>query len=85
MSLKRPDEKVIEQNNEMNYDEVLTQGVSSERITHATEVIQDRFNLNGEGYAVTGFKDKGVNLTLSMSNADFDITVVIKDTIKFNI
>lgn len=60
-------------------------GISSDRINHAVNVLEDRFNLTGENYSVTGFKDKGNTCIVSLSNSDFDLTVTIKDTIKYDI
>ena len=51
----------------------------------AVEVVSNLFNLNSKGFSVTGFADKGSKIQLSMTNGDFDITVVVKDAEKFGI
>ena len=59
--------------------------VSTEKMQMAVEVVQEQFNLCDKNFSVNGFADKGSKCQLSMSNDDFDIVVVIKDTEKFGI
>lgn len=59
--------------------------VSIEKMQTAVEVAQEQFNLCDKNFSVNGFADKGSKCQLSMSNDDFDIVIVIKDTEKFGI
>lgn len=59
--------------------------VSIEKMEKAVEVVQEQFNLCDKNFAMNGFADKGVKCQLSMSNANFDIVITIKDTEKFGI
>ena len=59
--------------------------VSTEKMQMAVEVVQEQFNLCDKNFSVNGFADKGSKCQLSMSNDDFDIVIVIKDTEKFGI
>lgn len=59
--------------------------VSTEKMQTAVEVVQEQFNLCDKNFSVNGFADKGSKCQLSMSNDDFDIVIVIKDTEKFGI
>ena len=59
--------------------------VSAEKMQMAVEVVQEQFNLCDKNFSVNGFADKGSKCQLSMSNDDFDIVIVIKDTEKFGI
>ena len=59
--------------------------VSTEKMQRAVEVVQEQFNLCDKNFSVNGFADKGSKSQLSMSNDDFDIVIVIKDTEKFDI
>ena len=59
--------------------------VSFAKMEEAVEVVQNQFNLLGKGFAVTSFTDKGSKFQLSMTNGDFDITVLVKDTEKYGI
>lgn len=59
--------------------------VSIEKMQMAVEVVQEQFNLCDKNFSVNGFADKGSKCQLSMSNDDFDIVIVIKDTEKFGI
>ena len=59
--------------------------VSTEKMQMAVEVVQEQFNLCDKDFSVNGFADKGSKSQLSMSNDDFDIVIVIKDTEKFGI
>ena len=59
--------------------------VSTSMMETAVEVVSNLFNLNSKGFSVTGFADKGSKIQLSMTNGDFDITVVVKDAEKFGI
>ena len=59
--------------------------VSTEKMQMAVEVVQEQFNLCDKNFSVNGFADKGSKCQLSMSNDDFDIVIVIKDTEKFSI
>lgn len=59
--------------------------VSIEKMQKAVEVVQEQFNLCDKNFSMNGFADKGSKCQLSMSNDDFDIVIVIKDTEKFGI
>ena len=59
--------------------------VSIEKMQKAVEVAQEQFNLCDKNFSMNGFADKGSKCQLSMSNEDFDIVIVIKDTEKFGI
>ena len=59
--------------------------VSIEKMQKAVEVAQEQFNLCDKNFSMNGFADKGSKCQLSMSNDDFDIVIVIKDTEKFGI
>lgn len=59
--------------------------VSIAKMQKAVEVVQEHFNLFNKNFSVNGFSDKGSKSHLSMSNDDFDIVIVIKDTEKFGI
>lgn len=59
--------------------------VSTAKMENAVEVVQEQFNLCDKNFSVNGFADKGSKCQLSMSNDDFDIVIVIKDTEKFGI
>lgn len=61
------------------------QNVSVEKMTTAIQVVQNIFNLSDKNFAVTGFADKGTKVSLSMSNDDFDLVVVVKDSEKHGI
>lgn len=58
-------------------------GVSSQRLEHALAKATEQFNLKDQRYGVYGFKDAKGQVTLNMSNDDFDLTVVFKDPDKF--
>lgn len=59
--------------------------VSIEKMQKAVEVAQEQFNLCDKNFSMNGFADKGSKCQLAMSNEDFDIVIVIKDTEKFGI
>lgn len=59
--------------------------VSIAKMENAVEVVQEQFNLCDKNFSMNGFADKGSKCQLSMSNDDFDIVIVIKDTEKFGI
>lgn len=59
--------------------------VSIARMEKAIEVVSQKFNLTDDNFALTGFSDKGNKFQMSLSNEDFDITVLVKDTEKFEI
>lgn len=61
------------------------QGVSVEKMSRAVDLVSKKFNLTDKGFVVTGFGDKGSKVTVALANADFDITITIKDSEKYGI
>lgn len=59
--------------------------VSIEKMQKAVEVVQEQFNLCDKDFSINGFADKGSKCQLSMSNADFDIVITVKDNEKYQI
>ena len=59
--------------------------VATVRMEKALKVVSDKFNLTNDDFILKGFSDKGTKFQMSMSNDDFDITILVKDTEKFEI
>lgn len=59
--------------------------VSKAKLNRTVDVIQNTFDLSSGNFVVTGFSDKGTKCQLSLSNEDFNLTVLIKDTFKHGI
>lgn len=75
------DEKEVLESQEDNEE----QGVSVEKMSRAVDLVSKKFNLTDKGFVVTGFVDKGSKVTVALANADFDITITIKDSEKYGI
>ena len=59
--------------------------VSTEKMQRAVDLVSRKFNLLGGDFVVTGFVDKGTKVAVSLSNADFDIAITIKDSDRYGI
>lgn len=56
------------------------------RLDSTVKYVLDSFNLDNRGFVVKAFADKGKKgVMASLVNADFDVTVVVKDPAKYNI
>ena len=59
--------------------------VSTEKMQRAIDLVSRKFNLLGGDFVVTGFVDKGTKVAVSLANADFDISITIKDSDRYGI
>lgn len=59
--------------------------VSTEKMQRAVDLVSCKFNLLGGDFVVTGFVDKGTKVAVSLANADFDISITIKDSDRYGI
>lgn len=59
--------------------------VSTEKMQRAVDLVSRKFNLLGGDFVVTGFVDKGTKVAVSLANADFDISITIKDSDRYGI
>lgn len=59
--------------------------VATARMEKVLKVVSDKFNLTDGNFVLTGFSDKNTKFQMSLSNEDFDITILMKDTEKFEI
>ena len=59
--------------------------VSTEKMQRAIDLVSRKFNLLGGDFVVTGFVDKGTKVAVSLTNADFDIAITIKDSDRYGI
>ena len=53
--------------------------VSMKKMEKAVQLLQEEFNLSDKGFSVTSFTDKGSSVKLSMTNGDFDVSVIVND------
>lgn len=81
--LSEEEEKVLKE--QVDKEEEEQDKVNTVNLDKAIEVITEKFNLLGGNFVVTAFSDKRNKFQLSLSNEDFDITVMIKDTEKYDI
>lgn len=70
---------------EKDYESDDPNKVSTKKLEAAVEMCEKTFNLSGGKFVVNGFTDKGTKFQLSLSNEDFDLNIVIKDSIKHGI
>ena len=59
--------------------------VSTEKMQRAIDLVSRKFNLLSGDFVVTGFVDKGTKVAVSLANADFDISITIKDSDRYGI
>lgn len=81
--LNEDERQVLEEQLERDMEDL--KRVSTERMEKAIKVVSDKFNLIDSNFSLTGFSDKGNKCQVALTNEDFDITVLVKDTEKFEI
>ena len=66
-------------------DEAKSKEISTKKMEAVVETVQNTFKLADGNYVVGSFSDKGNKSQVSLSNEDFELTIVIKDNEKFGI
>ncbi len=74
--VEKVEETVAEVVAEENHEEMTD--ISTESLTKAVNIISNTFGIS-QGYVVTGFKSNGLKATVSLSSADFDVSVTINN------
>lgn len=74
--VEKVEETATEVVTEENHEEMTD--ISTESLTKAVNIISNTFGIS-QGYVVTGFKSSGLKATVSLSSADFDVSVTINN------